>query len=225
MLSSVRRSTLVQLVAGAALVAVVAAAVVVAWPRHHAPGVAAAASQSVAQRTQTQPSPFKGAPVPHGVTAPGFRLADQTGRPLRLASERGKLVLITFLFTRCTDICPLIAIGLDSIVRDLGKNAQSVDVLAISVDPKGDTQAAVREYIRSHRLGPEFHWLIGKRTELYPVWRAYNVGVSGEDTDVIAHTAPVLLLDRTGRPRVYYQQPMSRPAIAHDLHVLLRSHE
>jgi len=166
---------------------------------------------------------FRGAVIPAGKTAPDFTLKTEDGTPLRLSSERGKLVLITFLYTQCRDVCPLIAIGLDSIVRDLGKHARSVEILAISVDPKGDTRRAVRAYIRSRRLGPEFHWLIGARTQLYPVWRAYNIGVSGENTGTVAHTAPVLLLDRRGRPRVYYQQPMSRTAISHDLRKLLNA--
>ena len=164
---------------------------------------------------------FEGAPVPSGKTAPDFTLKTADGTALRLSAQKGKLVLITFLYTRCRDVCPLIATKLDSIARDLGKDARSVRILAISVDPKGDTASAVRAYDRSHGLGPEFRWLIGTRTELYPVWRAYNVGVTGEDTDTVVHTAPVLLLDRRGRPRVYYQQPMSRRAIEHDLRLLL----
>jgi protein SCO1 len=171
----------------------------------------------------TRKTAFRGAAIPIGKRAPDFTLNTESGTSLRLSAQRGKLVLITFLYTRCRDICPLIAIGLDSIVRDLGKDARSVRILAVSVDPKGDTPGAVRTYIRSHRLGPEFHWLIGKRTQLWPVWRAYNVGVAGEATDTITHTAPVLLLDRRGRPRVYYPQPMSRQAIGHDLRVLLKT--
>jgi protein SCO1 len=209
-------------VLGVLVAAVAVAASVLAVMSWAADGKSPAAPQTVAagQRDNTA---FRGAVIPAGKTAPDFTLRTEDGTHLRLSSERGRLVLITFLYTQCRDVCPLIAIGLDSIVRNLGKDARSVTILAISVDPKGDTPRAVRAYIRSHRLGREFHWLIGARTQLYPVWRAYNVGVSGENTDTVAHTAPVLLLDRRGRPRVYYQQPMSRRAIGHDLRVLLNA--
>jgi protein SCO1 len=217
MLFTVSRTTLVQAVAAIAALAVIGGAVFVLWPSGTSPEPVRISRGPVFQGN----GPFKGARVPPGKTAPDFTLHDQTGRPLRLSAQRGKLVLITFLYTRCQSVCPLTAIGLDSIVRGLGRRASDVEILAVSVDPTGDTQTAVREYIRARRLGPEFHWLIGKRTELFPVWRRYNVGVSGETTDVIAHTAPVLLLDRRGRPRVYYQQPLSRPKVAHDVHLLL----
>ena len=111
---------------------------------------------------------FEGAPVPRGKTAPDFTLKTADGTALRLSAQKGKLVLITFLYTRCRDVCPLIATKLDSIARDLGKDARSVRILAISVDPKGDTASAVRAYDRSHGLGPEFRWLIGTRTKLLP---------------------------------------------------------
>jgi protein SCO1/2 len=210
-------------IAAAVLVAAALAAVGAVIARSQAGD---GAGQPAADRpAQTPPvrTAFRGATIPRGKTAPDFVLRTENGDPVRLSQERGKLVLLAFLYTRCTDVCPLIASKLDSIVRGLGREADSVRILTVSVDPVGDTPRAVRDYMRAHRLGPQFRWLLGTRTQLWPVWRKYNVAVSPtQSSELVAHAAPVLLLDRRGRPRVYYQEPQSRNAIEHDVRLLLR---
>jgi protein SCO1/2 len=218
------RRPAVVILAAAALLALAAAAAIVAWSKAgDSPAKPADAGGATHAHGGRAPR-FQGARIPAGKIAPDFRLQSESGRPLRLADQRGKLVLVAFLYSRCPDVCPLIAVGLDSVVRGLGKDAGSVRVLAVSVDPAGDTLPAVRAYIRSHRLGPEFHYLIGTRQQLTPVWRDYNIAVREQTIDEVVHAAPVLLLDRRGRARVYYQQPESahgRRAIAHDLRLFL----
>src|SRR5882672_11633460 len=90
------------------------------------------------------PVRFEGTSVPSGTTAQDFALRDQSGRLIKLSDQRGRFVLLAFLYTHCTDICPLIAKELDSAVRSLGPRASSVRILAVSVDPAGDTPAQVR---------------------------------------------------------------------------------
>jgi cytochrome oxidase Cu insertion factor (SCO1/SenC/PrrC family) len=75
--------------------------------------------------------------------------------------------------------------------------------------------------VRSHRLGPEFHWLTGTRTQLAPVWQAYNVLVERRSAEQVAHAAPVFLLDRHGRPRLFYPPPQAAGRFRRDLRVLL----
>jgi protein SCO1/2 len=132
-------------------------------------------------------------------------------------------VFIAFLYTNCEDVCPLIAKSLDSAVQSLGHQASSVSVVAVSVDPNGDTPDAVRRYVRRQRLGPEFHYLSGTHAQLAPVWQAYNVLVEGRPADKVVHSAPVFLLDRRGRPRLFYSDKLtsSPAAFVHDLHALL----
>jgi protein SCO1 len=166
---------------------------------------------------------FMGAPIPDGAVVPGFALHDQDGQLVRLSSEKGKLVLVTFLYTRCHDICPVIAAQLDHAARAFGKSSGKVEVLAVSVDPKGDTRSAVKRYVRVHQLGPEFRWLIGTANQLAPVWHAYNIQVANRSSDEVAHTAPVYLIDQKGRPRVYYAPPPSPQAIVHDVRLLLNA--
>jgi len=176
-----------------------------------AAGVAAAATP-----------PFVGPRISHPARTPDFALRDQHGRVIRLSAQRGKVVVLTFLYTHCPDLCPLTAVHIDEAVSRLGAQRSGVTVLAVSVDPKGDTPASVRRFVRSHRLGSEFHYLTGSRRTLAPLWQKYDVKsvkVGGEDPD---HTLYVLLLDRTGKTRVLFDATAKPTAMAHDLRLLLR---
>ena len=97
---------------------------------------------------------------------PDFTLTDQSGQKVSMADQRGKLVLLTFLYTNCPDVCPLITQNLNQALQMLGTKRDDVRVLAVSVDPEGDTPKAVDEYAKAHHLLPEFHYLIGSRDEL-----------------------------------------------------------
>jgi protein SCO1/2 len=166
--------------------------------------------------------PFAGPRISHPARTPDFALRDQDGRLVRLSAQRGKVVMLTFLYTHCPDLCPLTAVHIDEAVSRLGAQRAGVTVLAVSVDPKGDTPASVRRFVRSHRLGPEFHYLTASRRVLTPLWRKYDVKsvtVGGEDPD---HTLYVLLLDKTGKTRVLFDATATPTAMAHDLRLLLR---
>jgi protein SCO1 len=152
-----------------------------------------------------------------------FALQDQNGHEIRMSRLRGKIVLLTFLFTRCRDVCPMVAAALSDAVRSLGPERGQVRVVAVSVDPDGDTPAAVRAYVRQHRLPPQFEWLIGSRTALAPIWQNYNIEVEPQNIDKIVHAAPVYLLDRSGVPRVLFAPPQNVVDIEHDLRLSLRS--
>jgi protein SCO1 len=164
---------------------------------------------------------FVGPRIAHPSTTPDFALRDQNGRIVRLSAQRGKVVVLTFLYSHCPDTCPLTAIHIQDALRRLGSRRRSVVALAVTVDPKGDTPAAVRGFVRSHRLGPQFHYLTGMPRALTRIWRLYgvtSVRVGGPDPD---HTLYVLLLDRAGKTRVLFDATAAAPAIAHDLRLLL----
>ncbi len=165
--------------------------------------------------------PFVGPRISHPARTPDFALRDQNGHLLRLSAQRGKVVVLTFLYTHCPDLCPLTAVHIDEAVSRLGAKRTGVTVLAVSVDPKGDTPSAVRGFVRSHRLGQEFHYLTGSRRILAPLWQKYDVksvSVGGADPD---HTLYVLLLDRSGKTRVLFDATATSKAMAHDLRLLL----
>ena len=168
-------------------------------------------------------SPFAGHPLSGPGSAANFALRDQDGRLIRLSDQRGKLVLVTFLYTHCTDICPIIANQLNEALREMYHRRSSVRVLAVSVDPVHDTPRAVRAYVREHHLLPEFHYLIGTRAQLGRIWQAYNVQVLQRNVDSVGHSGYIYLLDRSGKPRVFYSATATAPQVAHDLRLLLRS--
>jgi protein SCO1/2 len=164
---------------------------------------------------------FVGPTIVHPSTAPDFALRDQNGRVTRLSAQRGKVVLVTFLYTHCPDACPLTAMHINEALGRLGSRGDHVTVLAVTVDPKGDTASAVRAFIRTHGLRPQFHYLTGSTRALGRIWRLYNVTPlrrGGPDPD---HTLYVLLLDRSGKTRVLFDSLAKPAAMAHDVGVLL----
>jgi protein SCO1/2 len=165
---------------------------------------------------------FAGATIENPSRVPSFTLRDQAGRTVSLAAERGKAVLLTFLYTECKDVCPLTAGNLNEALRRLGPQKQDVRVLAVSVDPEGDTRRAVQRFVRQHRLLPQFHYLIGSKARLAPVWRAYNVVSIRRARGDIDHTLYTVLLDRRGRARVLYDATALPGEFAHDVRLVLR---
>lgn len=168
-----------------------------------------------------RPSRFAGAELPTATPAPEIVLRDAYGRPLRLSEQRGKYVVLTFLYTHCPDVCPLIASNLNTALRTLGPRRSDVRVLAVSVDPKGDTPAAVRQYARRMRLLPQFRFLIGTRPQLRRVWRDYHVLAVSRNKELVDHVAYTALVDRQGRRRVLYDANVRARQVVHDLRVLM----
>jgi protein SCO1/2 len=165
-------------------------------------------------------SPYAGASWP-GPSPPSFALRDQAGKLVRLSSLRGKFVVVTFLYTHCPDVCPLIAAQLNQVLRSLGARRGGVRVLAVSVDPKGDTPRAVRQFVRSRRLLPEFRYLTGTRAQLAPVWKSWHVAVGANLSRTYSfHSAYELLLDRSGKARLLYSSDVKARDVLHDLRLL-----
>jgi protein SCO1/2 len=164
----------------------------------------------------TAASAFRGAELGGETRSPDFALRDQEGKLVRLSALRGKTVLVTFLYTHCPDVCPIIATSLDTAARGF----RGVRVLAVSVDPRRDTPAAARAFVRARAVGPEFRFLVGTRAQLARVWRAYHIAVQPGPQGTVTHSAYTLLLDRQGRQRVLYDAQVRSAAVRHDLRVL-----
>lgn len=159
-----------------------------------------------------------------GARAPRIRLADAAGGTLDSAGLAGRPYLVTFVYTRCPDLCPVIGSEIADALHRLGPRARDVRVLAVSVDPRHDTPAAATRWLRERGLGPQVHYLLGSRARLTPVWRAWYVVPPGETlADPTAHAAGVWLVDRRGRLRGRWAGGDSIPPgdMAHDLTALL----
>jgi protein SCO1/2 len=184
-------------------------------------GCGASASGERASATQP-PSRFLGTELSPARAAPPIALHDARGNPVTLAAQRGRYVLVTFIYTHCPDVCPLITQNLNAALRNLGAQQRGrVRVLAVSVDPKGDTAAAVRAYERRMHLVPQFRYLIGTRSELRRVWKAWHVLAVSTKPDLVDHVAYTALVDTTGKERVLYDSSVKARQVLHDLRVLL----
>jgi len=153
-----------------------------------------------------------------GSAAPPIRLADGRGGTIDTRALRGRPYAVTFLYTHCPDICPTIAQDLSEAMAE----APGAAVVAVSVDPRGDTAAAVRSFASAHRLPRGFRYAIGDRRALAPVWRAYFVSSQLGDPRTSTHTAVVWLVDARGRLRGMYPAgaPIAPADVAHDLRAL-----
>jgi protein SCO1 len=178
-------------------------------------------SGSAPAKIEQTPSPFAGGGIDKPFTEPDFTLADQRGREYSLSQFRGKVALVTFIYTHCPDVCPVITANLNQALRELGTDRDAVRVLAVSVDPEGDTAAAVTKYRREHHLLPEFIYLIGTRPELLRVWKAYHVEAVARDPDLVDHSAYTVLIDQHGKARALYDSRVRARDVLHDVRVLL----
>ena len=140
------------------------------------------------------------------------------------SSLAGRPYLVTFLYSTCPDVCPLIAEDLRAALDDLGPRRDDVAVVAVSVDPRGDTRASVREFLRRHRLPANFHYGIGSKSTLTPIWKDwYTAPQISDHPETSSHTAAIWLVDARGTLRGMFPAGASLPAqdVAHDLRALL----
>jgi protein SCO1/2 len=149
-------------------------------------------------------------PVPHAA-APGFSLTDQAGRTVTLASLRGKVVVLTFMDSHCTDICPLVSREFRDAANDLGGGASRVVFVAVNVNPFHRGVADVAAFSSAEHLDSigTWHFVTGPVSALRQVWNAYQVQVvaPSPNKDVI-HTSLVYFIDPAGRER-YVASPMA----------------
>jgi protein SCO1/2 len=138
-----------------------------------------------------------------------------------LAGQRGRYVLVTFLYVHCPDVCPLIAQNLNAALRQLGAARRRVRVLAVSVDPRGDTRAAVRRYTAERGLLPQFRYLIGTKAELTKAWAAWHVIAVRQTPELVDHVAYTALVDPTGKQRVLYDSKVTAAQVLHDVRKLM----
>jgi protein SCO1/2 len=142
-----------------------------------------------------------------------------------LASLRGHTVLLTFLDSRCTNLCPIEGAQLAAVQRRLPASKRP-ELVVVSVNP-ADTRASVAKFVREAGWTQPWRWLLGTRAALAPVWKAYHIGVrlshgqavqTGQTTIRVAgsvvHTIALYVIDRNGRERYGYLPPFRPAAVA-----------
>jgi protein SCO1 len=156
--------------------------------------------------------------------APPLALRDYLGHPVNISRYRGKAVLVTFIYTHCPDVCPTIVANLHNALGLLGARASKVQIIGVSVDPNGDTPAAVAGFLAKHAMTGRMEYLVGTRTALVPVWRAWGGYVSVPDTNEhVNHSAMVYGISARGRVLSIYPANFKPSEIAHDVPILASS--
>ena len=155
--------------------------------------------------------------------APDFTLTDGiSGRPVTLSAQQGKVVVLSFLYTHCPDVCPLTAEDFRQAQQKLSDSERDRTVfVAVSVDPLQDTPQAVQAFARDHGLVKNFLFLVGGQAQLQPVWSAYGIRI---ETDAavngVGHSDAIYLLDKKGQARVLTHSDITADALAGDLKLL-----
>lgn len=193
---------------------------------------------------------FSGTVIEDRREASSFRLTDHFGNAASLDQySEGKVVVLTFLYTYCPDICPIVAHHVKGVYQRLGDDAVDVSIVVVSVDPERDTVERAREYSDAWGMAENWAYLVGSEDELSPVWESYYVvaavdeearvgevpeerkvdrvrGVDALRRDIasrytVTHHAPVYLIDRQGRVRVLHTLPIDPADVVTDIRALL----
>ena len=137
------------------------------------------------------------------VKAPDFTLIDQDGKRFLSTSLRGKIVVLDFIYTTCTDVCPLFTANFARLQRRLNPEHKS-DVIFVSIttDPEIDSPKVLNAYAQRH--GADFsNWifLTGTETQLKEVWKGFGIRVIHKGRGLVQHDSVTTLIDRQGTRR------------------------
>lgn len=156
--------------------------------------------------------------------APPLALIDSLGHPVNIDQYRGKAVLVTFIYDHCPDICPLMVGNLHNAQAQLGPEADKLQIIAVSVDPRGDTPRTVAPFLRAHRMTGRMQYLIGSRPQLERVWRDWSIlsktTPTKRDPDLVEHSALVYGISASGRITTLYSHDFAPAQIVHDVPIL-----
>ena len=176
--------------------------------------------------------------------APTFMLTDQLERPVGSDHFDGKVVVANFIYTSCTDICPLLSLRMQQLqerLRSEGLLGGRVQLLSFTVDPARDTPAVLREYAAGHQADPDaWRFLTGPPDQVVPlIIDGFHLGVvalppadTGQDqqgasveaggSSEVMHSGRFVLIDRQGQIRAYYDgSALDRDQVVRDVRQLL----
>jgi protein SCO1/2 len=132
--------------------------------------------------------------------APAFVLPNQDGNRFDSTTLRGKVVVLNFIFTTCTDVCPLFTANFAQLQRSLN-NERGGDLFLVSIttDPEVDSPKVLKAY--AQRYGADLkNWafLTGSEAQLKPVWKSFGIRVIRKGRGLVQHTSLTTVIDRQG---------------------------
>ncbi len=158
---------------------------------------------------------------------PPLALNDSLGHPVNIDHYRGKAVLVTFIYDHCPDICPIIVGNLHTAQKELGSEAGKLQIIAVSVDPKGDTPNTVKAFLEQHQMTGKMQYLIGSRPQLENVWSDWGIAAkaspTSKDPDAVEHSALIYGISGSGKMTTVYPANFKPSEIVHDVPMLASS--
>lgn len=152
-----------------------------------------------------------------------FRLTGHDGKQRVRADFFGKIVVLTFGFTRCPDVCPTSLTALAQSMDSLGEDRKRVQVALVTVDPERDTPALLAKYVTA--FDPSFLGLAGDAAATRQVARAFKVFYQKVPTSkgdyTMDHSTGYYVIDRKGRTRLMFRYGQPVADMADDIRLLL----
>ena len=155
-----------------------------------------------------------------------FTLTDGEGKPFALSSLKGKVVVLSFGYTHCPDICPTELLTYNDTLKQLGDEAKNVAVVFVSVDPDRDTPELMKQYVK--QFNPAFIGLTdtqgGNEIALAKQqWRIISAkaDIKSEKLYNVDHSSGTYLLDKQGNAAYFERFGAEAPQIAADIKKLL----
>ena len=184
---------------------------------HHPPSPAIAHPEVSGMRVVSR------TPVVPAVPAYDFELTDHSGAALALHDLRGRVVLLSFLYTNCPEACPLLSEHYLDLQRRFAAGLERGDLslVLITTDPERDTPARLQEYTLARR--GEWHFLTGELATMGRVWAGYGVyrEARKELQDVVVyHSYKTFLIGPDGKVRYEYQGVWQADDVAADIESL-----
>jgi protein SCO1 len=152
-------------------------------------------------------------------------LTDHNGKPRTLADFRGKVVVVFFGFIHCPDVCPTTLADLATVAGELGKDAENMQVLFVTVDPERDKPDVLRQYVPS--FNPAFLGLYGDADATARAAKEFKIFYQKQalpgGSYTLDHSAGTYVLDRQGRLRLFAQYGQGAATLLHDIRILLQA--
>lgn len=144
-------------------------------------------------------------PLPEIGPAPDFSLIDQDGNRFASRKLRGRVAVVTFIYTSCSDACPIVTAKMTRVHQALGADAEKVVFVAITIDPLHDSPAILKRYAELYSAPADhFAFLTGDYDEIHDVVRNYGAYFNPRAERDVDHTFLTSIVDRAGILRVQY---------------------
>jgi cytochrome oxidase Cu insertion factor (SCO1/SenC/PrrC family) len=186
----------------------------------------AAAAAMILLPTDGAAGEYRGSQPPTQIDLPDFTLPDYSGESVSSQELEGKVVLLTFLDSQCTEACPIIASQIARTLERLSPEERAqVAPIAISTDPEEDTPQAVASFLEKNRAVGKLRYLVAPVERLRPLWEKFQIAASLDTGLDTLHSAPVRIYDREGVwvTTLHAGADLTMENLAHDVRLALDS--